>query len=94
MDNNKLKEYLENTPIEQLKKDWEEVKEWGKVEPKAEEFVGLFTTPPSTPSKGCCGVCKRWLFRRQESDISYGACAFISRETEEDFYCGSFMMEE
>ena len=29
MDVNKLKEHLENTPIEQLREEWKEVEQWG-----------------------------------------------------------------
>lgn len=35
-----LKHYLATTPKEQIKKDWESLKEWGKVGPSVSEFLG------------------------------------------------------
>lgn len=35
-----LKHYLATTPKEQIEKDWEPLKEWGKVGPSVSEFLG------------------------------------------------------
>lgn len=35
-----LKHYLSTTPKEQIEKDWESLKEWGKVGPSVSEFLG------------------------------------------------------
>ncbi len=35
-----LKHYLATTPKEQIKKDWESLKEWDKVGPSVSEFLG------------------------------------------------------
>lgn len=34
-----LKEYFENTPIEQVRKDWESLSEWADVGPTLEEYL-------------------------------------------------------
>jgi len=38
MDIDKLKYHLENTPLEELRKEWAEVDEWKDVGPKAIDF--------------------------------------------------------
>ncbi len=35
----KLKEYFENTPKEQLDKDWEELKEYNEIGPDMDEYI-------------------------------------------------------
>lgn len=34
-----LKEYFKNTPIEQIKKEWESLSEWADVGPTLEEYL-------------------------------------------------------
>lgn len=34
-----LQEYFDNTPQEQLDKDWEKLKEWENVGPSVEEYI-------------------------------------------------------
>lgn len=41
----KLREYLANTPREQIQRDWEEVKAKGLKGPTVKEFVASFRQP-------------------------------------------------
>lgn len=34
-----LKKYFEETPKEQLDKDWEELKHWNEIGPSADEYI-------------------------------------------------------
>ena len=34
-----LKDYFNNTPQEQLDKDWEELKHWNEIGPEVDEYI-------------------------------------------------------
>jgi len=58
-----LKQYLKNTSKEQQKKDWEEIKEYGKFGPTVEEF--LYKNPIAPPYN----PTKEELYKSFETDM-------------------------